>query len=81
VEKMVRWGKILKRYGGSVSVIGPKGVRRPSYDFSANKANIVTALNEIGKALADIGGMPMSALETAQISKAYLQKIGYRFQS
>jgi inosose dehydratase len=55
VDKMVRWGKILKKYGGSVSVIGPNGVRRPSYDFSANKANIVTALNEIGKALADIG--------------------------
>jgi len=55
VDKMVRWGKILKKYGGSVSVIGPNGVRRPSYDFNANKANIVTALNEIGKALADIG--------------------------
>jgi len=55
VEKMVRWGKLIRKYGGTVAVIGPGGVKRDGYDFSAHKANIVTSLNEICKALADIG--------------------------
>jgi inosose dehydratase len=55
VDKIVRWGQLIKKYGGSVAVIGPNGVRRDSYDFAANKANIVAALNDIGKGLSDIG--------------------------
>ncbi len=55
VEKLVRWGKLIKKYGGSVAVIGPNNVRRPSFDFAASKANIVASLNDICKALADIG--------------------------
>ncbi len=55
VQKLVGWGKIIKKYGGSVAVIGPNGVRRSSYDFAGSKANIVAALNEVCKALADIG--------------------------
>ena len=55
VQKLVGWGKLIKKYGGSVAVIGPNGVRRPAYDFAASKANIVAALNEMCKALADIG--------------------------
>jgi inosose dehydratase len=55
VAKMVRWGQLIKKCGGSVSVIGPNNVKRPDYDFAANKANIVAALNEICKALDGIG--------------------------
>ena len=51
VEKMVRWGKLIKKFGGAVSVIGPNGVQRASYNFSEHRANIIAALNEIGKAL------------------------------
>ncbi len=54
-QKLVGWGKLIKKYGGSVAVIGPNNVRRPSYDFAASKANIVAALNDMCKALADIG--------------------------
>jgi inosose dehydratase len=54
VEKMVRWGKLIKKCGGSVSVLGPSG-RGRGFDFKEHKENIVAALNEIGKALADIG--------------------------
>jgi inosose dehydratase len=53
--KMVRWGSLIKKYGGTVSVLGPSNVRRNTYDFAANKAAIVTSLNEVCKALADIG--------------------------
>jgi len=57
VERMVRWGNLIKKCGGTVAVIGPGGVKRKdgAYDFNAYKANIVASLNEIGKALADIG--------------------------
>ena len=55
VAKMVRWGQLIKKCGGSVSVIGPNNVKRPDYDFADHKANIVAALNEICKALDGIG--------------------------
>ena len=55
VEKIVRWGQLIKKCGGSVAVIGPNGVQRQSYDFNASRANIVAALNDMGKALTDIG--------------------------
>jgi inosose dehydratase len=53
--KMVRWGQLIKKCGGSVSVIGPNNVKRPDFNFNEHKANIVAALNEIGKALDGIG--------------------------
>jgi inosose dehydratase len=36
-------------------VIGPNGVPRRNYDFNAHKADIVATLNDMGKALADVG--------------------------
>ena len=51
VQRMVRWGKLIKKLGGSVAVIGPNGVRRSTYDFNAHRSQIIAALNEIGKAL------------------------------
>ena len=55
VAKAVRWAGIVKRYGGTVTVIGPNGVQRSTYDFAANKANIVAALNDICQAVSDTG--------------------------
>ncbi len=55
VDLIVRWAKIVKSYGGTTAVVGPNGVKRPSYDFNASKADIVASLNEIGRALTDIG--------------------------
>lgn len=55
VDKMVRWGKLIQKCGGSIAVIGPTGVKRASFDYKANKDNIVLALNDIAQAVADIG--------------------------
>lgn len=55
VSKSVRWAGIVKKYGGRVTVIGPNGVKRETYDFAANKANIVASLNEICQAVSDTG--------------------------
>ncbi len=55
VAKAVRWAGIVKKYGGKVTVIGPNGVKRNTYDFAANKANIVASLNDICQAVSDTG--------------------------
>jgi inosose dehydratase len=55
IDKVVRWGKLIRKCGGSVAVIGPNGVKRSAYDFAASKANIVAQLNDVAKALMDIG--------------------------
>lgn len=55
VEKIVRWAKLIQKCGGVTAVVGPNGVRRSSYDFKASKAEIVAALNEMCKAVADVG--------------------------
>jgi inosose dehydratase len=55
IEKTLGWAKLLKQYGGKVVVVGPNGVRRSTYDFKAHKDNILTTLNELGKAVADMG--------------------------
>jgi len=54
-DKIVRWAKLIKKCGGSVAVIGPNNVTRPGYDFAAAKPAIVAALNDIGKAVQDVG--------------------------
>src|SRR5581483_2970727 len=58
IEKMSRWAALIRKNGGSVCVIGPNGVPRASYDFAANKANIVAALNECAKMLTGLGLTP-----------------------
>ena len=55
IAQSLAWAKPLKKYGGKVVTIGPNGVRRDSYNFQEHKNDIVTTLNEYGKALADIG--------------------------
>ena len=55
IAQSLGWAKLLKKYGGKVVTIGPNGVRRDSYNFQEHKNDIVTTLNDYGKALADIG--------------------------
>jgi inosose dehydratase len=58
VAKAIRWAGIIKKYNGKIMVVGPNGVRRNTYDFAANKDNIVSALNEICQAVTDAGITP-----------------------
>jgi inosose dehydratase len=55
IDKLVRWGRLIQAAGGSVAVLGPNNVDRPTYLFAEHKTHIVEALNDMGKALADIG--------------------------
>jgi inosose dehydratase len=55
IAKTLSWAQLVKKYNGKVIVVGPNGVRRNGYDFQAHKADIVATLNELGKAVADLG--------------------------
>ena len=85
VAKMVRWGGLIKKCGGSVSVIGPNNVKRPAYDFAASKASIVTALNEICKALDGIGVVGVlhqhtgTCVETRDETYAVMEAVDTRY--
>jgi inosose dehydratase len=59
IAKTLEWAKLVKKYNGRVIVVGPNGVKRDSYDFKAHKDDIVATLNELGKAVTDIGLTPV----------------------
>ncbi|HWF45698.1 MAG TPA: sugar phosphate isomerase/epimerase [Bryobacteraceae bacterium] len=59
IEKMLRWGRLIKNCGGRVSVMGPNPVDRNTYDFNAHRGDIITSLNETSKALTDLGLTPV----------------------
>jgi len=59
IAKSLVWAKLVKKYNGKVIVVGPNGVKRDSYDFKAHKNDIVTTLNELGKAVTDMGLTPV----------------------
>jgi inosose dehydratase len=59
MAKADRYCELIKKYNGRIFVVGPNGVRRSTYDFAANKANIVSTLNELAKRVEDHGLTPV----------------------
>lgn len=55
VQKALRWGRLIRDYGGRIAVIGPDNVDRQRFDFATRRADIIATLNAIGAALTDIG--------------------------
>ena len=79
-------GKILKKYGGKTIVIGPSGrVGGESYSYNDHKQNIVTTLNELGKAITDIGLIAAlhqhtgTAVETRDETYATMEAVDTRY--
>ena len=85
VAAVVTTGKLVKKLGGTVIVIGPNGVRRDSFDFAASKANIIAALNEVGRALTDVGLTPVlhqhtgTCIETRDETYAVMEAVDTRY--
>jgi inosose dehydratase len=85
VAKIVRWGQLIKKCGGSVAVIGPNNVKRAEYTFADHKASIVEALNDIGKALTDIGVVGAlhqhtdTCVETREETYAVMEAVDTRY--
>ncbi len=85
VAKLVRWGNLIKKCGGSVAVIGPNSTNRQTFDFAANRANIIATLNEMGKALTDIGVIAAlhqhtgTVVETRDETYAVMESVDTRY--
>src|SRR5437016_4531426 len=58
IARAVKWANLIKKNGGTTAVIGPNGVKRASFDFRASKNDIISALNEICKAVDGAGVIP-----------------------
>src|SRR5579883_1062489 len=84
IAKTLSWAQLVKKYNGRVIVVGPNGVRRSSYDFNAHKDAIVATLNELGKAVMDMGLTPVlhqhtgTCVETRDETYAVLQAMDTR---
>ena len=86
IAAAVNVGKIMKKHGGRTIVIGPSGrVGGASYNFDEHKQNIVTTLNELGKAITDIGLIAAlhqhtgTAVETRDETYATMEAVDTRY--
>lgn len=59
LAKAVNWCKLIKKYNGRIFVVGPNQVKRDTFDFAANKQNIISTLNELAKTVQDQGLTPV----------------------
>jgi inosose dehydratase len=84
IAKTLEWAKLVKKYNGKVIVVGPNGVKRSTYDFKAHKDDIVATLNELGKAVMDMGLTPVlhqhtgTCVETREETYAVLESVDTR---
>jgi len=84
IAKTLSWAKLVKQYNGKVIVVGPNGVRRNTYDFKAHKDDIVATLNELGKAVTDMGLTPVlhqhtgTCVETREETYAVMEAVDTR---
>jgi inosose dehydratase len=55
VDRVIKLGKTVTKYGGTFGVIQPESLKRDGYDFKEHRANIIAGLNEHAQALTDLG--------------------------
>ncbi len=84
IEMLQRYARLVKKYGGRFLVQSSNG-RGKNYNFAENRANIIAAYNEYGKAVSDLGigtGMHQhtgSAVETRDETYAVVEKFDTRY--
>lgn len=86
IAAAVNVANIMKKYGGKTIVIGPSGrVGGASYNFNEHKQNIVTTLNELGKAITGVGLIAAlhqhtgTAVETRDETYATMEAVDTRY--
>jgi inosose dehydratase len=55
ITRVIRLSKVIQKKGGTFVVLAPEGVKRDSYSFKENQANIISALNDYAAAVTDLG--------------------------
>lgn len=85
IEKVLVTARLVKKWGGKIIVLGPNGVKRDGYNFGENKANIVATLNEVSKAITDLGLTPVlhqhtgTCIESREETDAVMQTADTRY--
>jgi inosose dehydratase len=59
LDKAAKYCDVILKSGGRIYVLGPNQVKRQTYVYADNKVNVVNALNEIAKVVADHGLTPV----------------------
>ena len=84
LEMVQRQARVVKKYGGRFLVQAPNG-RGQNYDFGAVRSNIVSALNEYGNAVTDLGigtGLHQhtgTAVETRDETYAVMEAVNHTY--
>jgi inosose dehydratase len=85
VEKLVRWARLIRACGGAVAVIGPNNVQRTEYRLSDHRTHIVDALNDMARAVADVGIVGVlhphtdTCIETRDETYAVMESVDTRY--
>lgn len=85
VAKATKWGTLIRQAGGFVAVIGPNSVKRPGFDFSRARGDMIATLNDIGRALDDVGVVGVvhqhtgSCIETRDETYGTMEAVDSRF--
>jgi inosose dehydratase len=59
MAKATKWCELIKKCNGRIFVVGPNPVKRDSYEFAANKANIISTLNDLALLVEQQGLTPV----------------------
>ena len=84
IAKARNWCRLIKRCKGRIFVVGPNAVERKTYEFSANKGNIISALNEIAVVVEQEGLTPVlhqhtgTCIESRDETYAVLESVDTR---
>jgi inosose dehydratase len=85
IAKAISWSRLIKKYNGRIFVLGPNQVKRETYNYAANKTNIINTLNEAAKAITDEGLTPVlhqhtsTCVETRDETYATLDAVDTRY--
>jgi inosose dehydratase len=59
IEAAINTAKVVRKNGGKIIVVGPNGVNRANYVFADHKADILATLDDLGRAIGDVGLTPV----------------------
>jgi inosose dehydratase len=85
LEKVIRFAKVTRKYGGTFVVLAANSVKREGYDFQAARPTLIAGLNDYSKAIADLGlssGLHQhtgTAIETPAETYAIMHAVDTRY--
>jgi inosose dehydratase len=85
LDGLIATTRVVAKQGGRIIVIGPNSVPRASFVFADHRAEIVSRLNDAGKAVTDLGLTPVlhqhtgTCIETRDETYAVMEAVDTRY--